>query len=69
MKKGGVFCLACPRERWRVLAGLALTCSLSEFRDGDVLETITILTTLANADMERAHNRMSATLTSDAFGS
>lgn len=66
---GGVFCFARLWVRWRVLAGLVLIRSLSEFRDGDVLGISTILTTFANADMERAHNRMPAILPTDAFGS
>ena len=68
MKEGGIFRLACQWERRRVMAGLALTCSLSEFRDGNVQETGTSMTTFANADRERAHNRMSAILPIVAFG-
>ena len=58
MKEGGLFCFAGLWERWRVPAGLALTGSLADLQEGDALETCTILTTAANADISRIHHRM-----------
>ena len=58
MKEGGLFCFAGLWERWRVPPGLEMTGSLAELREGDALETCTILTTTANADISRVHHRM-----------
>ena len=58
MKEGGVFCFAGLWERWRVPAGPELTGSLADLREGDALETCTILTTAANAVVSRVHHRM-----------
>ena len=69
MKDGGLFCFAGLLERWRVPGGLALTGSLAELREGDVLETCTILTTHANDEVARVHDRMPAILPPAAFES
>ena len=58
MKERGVFCFAGLWERWKVPADLKLAGSLAELREGDALETCTILTTTANADISRVHHRM-----------
>ncbi len=69
MKECGIFCFAGLWERWRVPAGLALTGSLAERAAGDVLETCTILTTAANDDMARVHDRMPVILPAAAIHS
>ncbi|MCY4606991.1 MAG: SOS response-associated peptidase [bacterium] len=69
MKEGGVFCFAGLWERWCVPAGLELTGSLAELGAGDALETCTILTTAANADVSPVHHRMPVILPPEAFGS
>ncbi|MDE0045217.1 MAG: SOS response-associated peptidase [bacterium] len=58
MKEGGVFCFAGLWESWEVPAGLELRGSMVDLREGDALETCTILTTAANADISRLHHRM-----------
>lgn len=50
-------------------SGLTLTGALAEREAGDVLETVTILTTRANEDMARLHDRMPVILPPKAFGS
>ena len=69
MKDGGIFCFAGLWESWRVPGGLALTGSLADLREGDALETCTILTTRANVDVSRVHDRMPAILPPEAFDS
>ncbi len=58
MKEGGLFFFAGLWERWMVPAGQELTGALADLREGDALETCTILTTAANADISRLHHRM-----------
>ena len=67
MKAGGFFCFAGLWERWRVPGGLALTGSLAELQEGDVLETCTILTARANADVARVHDRIPTILPPEAI--
>ncbi len=68
MKEGGLFCFAGLWERWRVPAGLELTGMLADLREGDALETCTILTTAANADISRIHHRMPVILPFESCG-
>ena len=64
---GGVFAFAGLWERWTVPEGAALTGSLAELLPGDVVETCTILTTVANGVVARVHNRMPVILPPGAF--
>lgn len=69
MRQGGVFCFAGLWERWTVPSGLSLTGSLAELDEGETLETCTILTTRANDDVARVHDRMPAILPPALFDS
>ncbi len=67
MKRGGLFCFAGLWERWKVPAGLQPGGSLADLGEGDALETCTILTTAANADIARVHHRMPVILPIEAY--
>ena len=55
---GAVFAIAGLWERWTVRDGTALPGELAELSPGDVLETVTVLTTTANDVVAPLHDRM-----------
>ena len=57
-RDGGIVAFAGLWERWRVPEGAVLRGSLSERRAGEIVETLTILTTEANTTMQALHHRM-----------
>ena len=67
LKSGGLICFAGLWESWTVREGAALTGSLADLRLGDVVETCTLLTTVANEAVARVHDRMPVILPTDAI--
>ena len=66
MNDGALFAFAGLWEHWTVREGTALTGSLAELEPGEVIETCTILTTVANEAVAPVHDRMPVILPSEA---
>ena len=67
-RDGAPMALAGLWERWKVPEGAAHRGSLAERRPGEVVETFTLLTCVANATLRALHDRMPVILPEEAFG-
>ena len=67
MADGDPFAMAGLWERWTVREEAVLKGSLAEYTPGDIIETVTILTTAANAAVVPVHDRMPVILPPERF--